>query len=103
MSRRDLVKGRIGNVGSSYRRRYLYDCLETLHDLGITGAVVVLCIRLCLPETVTHGFREIRRDKGNFIQESLLLAEQWNYFPLNQTGKFRGALGLESHQYMTSK
>jgi hypothetical protein len=55
------------------------------------------------PETVTNGFGEIRGDKDNFIQKSLLLAQHGNYCRLNQAGKFRGSLGFESNYDVTSK
>ena len=66
-------------------------------------AAVSLCIRFRLPEAVTDGFREIGRDKSDFIQEPLLLAQYGNYFPLNQAGKFRSGLRFELHYYIPCK
>src|ERR1051326_4356963 len=74
MSSRDLVKCRVGNIGGADRRRSVQDSLQGFHDLGITLAAVGLRIRLRRPEAVTNGFGKIRRDKGDFIQKTLLLA-----------------------------
>src|ERR1044071_4767385 len=103
MSSRDLVECRIGNIRGSDRRCSINDGLQRLHDLGVTGAAVSLCVGLRLPEAVTNGFRKIGRDKGNFIHESLLLTQHGNYFLLNQAGKFRGGFRFELNYYMTGK
>src|SRR5205807_4534273 len=87
MSRRNLVECRIRNIGSCHRRRSIQDCLQGLQDLGITLAAVGLRIRLRRPEAVTNGFGKIRRDKGDFIQEALLLAQHWNYFVLHEANR----------------
>src|SRR5213082_2253804 len=103
MSRRNLVECRIGNIDSSHRRHSIQDCLQRFQDLGITLAAVGLRIRLRRPEAVTNGFGKIGRDKGDFIQEALLLAQHWNYFVLHQSRKFRRSLRFKSNDYMTSK
>src|SRR5690349_25127254 len=103
MSSRDLVECRIGNISGPNRRRSVNNWLEGLHYLGVAGAAVVLRIRLRLPEAVTNGFRQIRRDKSDFIQKSLLLAQHGNYFLLDQARKFRRGFRFELHDYMTCK
>src|SRR6185436_169109 len=103
MSSRNLVKCRVGNSGGSHCRPSRYYCPQRLNYLGIDLAGVGLRVRLRLPEAVPHGFREIRGDKDNFIQKSLLLAQHRNDFLFHQAGKFRGSLGFESNYYMTSK
>ena len=90
-------------MGSSDRRSSRQHRLQRLNYLKKTLATVGLRIRLRLPEAVTDGLGEIRRDKDNLIQESLLLAQHGNYLRLNQAGKFGGGLGFESNYYVTSK
>lgn len=103
MSSRNLVECRIGNSRGSHRRRTVYDSLEGFHYFGITGAVVGLSIILRRPEAGTHDFRKIGRNTSDEILEPFLPAQHGNYFPLNQAGKFGGALRFESNQHMTSK
>src|SRR5437667_12497948 len=103
LSSRDLVECRIRYIGGSYGRRSFDNSRQGFHDLRITGAVVSFRICLGFPEAVTNGFSEIRRDKGDFIQEPLLLAQHWDYFLLNQAGKFRGTLRFEFNYYMACK
>src|SRR6185369_636666 len=90
-------------MGSSDRRGSRQHRLQRLNYLKKTLATVSLRIRLRLPEAVANRFSEIRRDKDNFIEESLLLAQHGNYLCLNQARKFRGGLGFESNYYVTSK
>src|SRR5260370_17295235 len=99
----DLVEGRIGDLVSLNLRSSLNHLAECLQHVGIPMAIIGFRAFFLIPQADSDSVPAARNEQCNFVLEALLLSQQRKGLVLDQLGKLRNALGLQTEGDTTSK
>jgi hypothetical protein len=89
--------GRNAQFGTS-----IEEFFQALQDFGIAGAVVGFRIFFAVPQTDRNHIDFTRHDKGDFVLESLLLAQDRKHVRLKTFGEIAESIRFQADSYIAS-
>ena len=97
------MEGRIGNLVRVNLRSSLNQIPECLQHVGIPMGIIGFRAFFLIPQADSNSVPAARNEQCNFVLEALLLSQQRKGFVLDQLGKRRNAIGLQTERDTTSK